>query len=328
MERRSNRLLSLYILRILERYSDCDHKLTQGAIIGHLDREYDMACERKAIRSHIDELGLAGHEIALPDEGGYYLKKREFEDSELRFLIDGVLTAKHIPKIPAKQLLDKLVKLGSVSFVDRTKHVHVADLIHYDAYNDMFYNIDVLDEAISLGRKVSFFYNKYGIDKKLHHTEKEPRTVSPYQMVASRGNYYLVGNDTRFPDCTSYRLELITDIQLLDEPVRPIKEVVGERSLDIAKYVDEDIYMFNEQSETITVRINHTEIGALIDRFGSSFTVKEKGEAESVVYVKAGPNSFCSWAMQYGTAVTILAPEHLRNDMIKTLKKVSGRYGI
>ena len=51
--------------------------------------------------------------------------------------------------------------------------------------------LDVLNDAIEEKRKVSFIYNRYGTDFKLHPRRNEPYIVNPYQMVANNGRYYL-----------------------------------------------------------------------------------------------------------------------------------------
>ena len=69
----------------------------------------------------------------------------------------------------------------------------------------VFFNIDILDEAIHSKKKVSFKYLDYGTDKKQHKKCKEDGTervyiVSPYQMAAKEGKYYLICNYDKYDD--------------------------------------------------------------------------------------------------------------------------------
>ena len=85
------KLYILYILNVLKKYSDYEHRLTQKDIISHIRSDYGVECERKAIARNIGDLIDFGYDIE--QDGGYYLAQREFEDSELRLLIDSVLIA-------------------------------------------------------------------------------------------------------------------------------------------------------------------------------------------------------------------------------------------
>ena len=95
--RQIKKLYIIYILRILEKYSDYRHRLTQKDIIDLMERDYGVSCERKTVSRNIGDLADAGYEIERRD-GGYYLDSRTFEDSELRLLIDSVLSSRHIPE--------------------------------------------------------------------------------------------------------------------------------------------------------------------------------------------------------------------------------------
>ena len=48
---------------------------------------YGMECERKSIGTNIDFLIDAGYDIVKCEGGGCYLGEREFEQSEISFLI-------------------------------------------------------------------------------------------------------------------------------------------------------------------------------------------------------------------------------------------------
>ena len=93
---------------------------------------------------------------------------RQFEDAELRMLIDSVLFSRTLSGAQAERLIEKLVGLGNKYFHAKVKHVsHLPKLIHSDN-KQVLLNLDVLNDAIEQGRKVSFIYNSYGKDFKLH----------------------------------------------------------------------------------------------------------------------------------------------------------------
>ena len=84
------KLALIRVLQILKKYSDYNHPMLQEDIAEKLELDYGITLERKAISRNIQLLREAGYEIEST-RAGSYLDERDFEDSELRMLIDGVL---------------------------------------------------------------------------------------------------------------------------------------------------------------------------------------------------------------------------------------------
>ena len=125
MEKESLEAKIMAILRIreiLERYSDDDHHLTQQQIIHYLKQDYGLILERKAVARDLSRLKEAGVEIRS-DRKGSYLAARQFDDTELRILIDGVLSSRYISKRDSDGLIERLCELSSVYFSANYKHV-------------------------------------------------------------------------------------------------------------------------------------------------------------------------------------------------------------
>ena len=116
------KLALLRIWQILKDYSDYDHPLTQEQLAEKLVNDYDIEIERKAIGRNIALLKDAGIDIQQKRDGSY-IESREFDDSELRLLIDGVLSSKHISAKYSKDLIDKLCGLSNIYFRSHVKHV-------------------------------------------------------------------------------------------------------------------------------------------------------------------------------------------------------------
>ena len=70
------KLYIIYILEILKKYSDYDHKLKQQDIIDYMKKDYDVICERKTISRNLGDLMDAGYEIERDSEG-YYLAENQ-----------------------------------------------------------------------------------------------------------------------------------------------------------------------------------------------------------------------------------------------------------
>ena len=104
----SNKKLSiLYTLQILKDYSDDQHLLSQQEIVKKIYNIYGMECERKSIGTNIDSLIDFGYNIIKTNTGSF-LASREFEPSEIRFLIDAVFSSRSIDCKHSRELANKL----------------------------------------------------------------------------------------------------------------------------------------------------------------------------------------------------------------------------
>ena len=246
-------MLPLYILEILRKRTDEQHTLNQKDIIDRLRIDYGLEIERKAVRTNMERLVEMGYPIQFTEterEGNTiwsnFWYRSEFSDAELRLMIDSLLFSNHIPHASRQKLVKKIEGLTSEHFKSYVKHI--ATLPDTGESNkQIFYNIAFLDEAISKKQKVAFQYLDMDIDKKLHpklNDEGEPKTyvVSPYQMAARDGKYYLICNYDKYNDISNYRIDRIADVKMLDEPVKPFETLDGadKGRLDLAKRVSKE----------------------------------------------------------------------------------------
>ena len=81
-----------------------------------------MEYDRRTIKANIDSLKDLGYAIERTGSG-YYLSDREFDDAELRMLIDSVLFNKSISHVQADRLIKKLKQLGNAYFPSKLKHI-------------------------------------------------------------------------------------------------------------------------------------------------------------------------------------------------------------
>ena len=168
----------MLILEILRKYSDEDHSLTQQEIMKLLRQNYGMDCDRRSVKNNVESLKEMGYDISM--ERGYRLMSREFDDSELRILIDSVLFSKSISTRQAKGLIEKIRNIGSNYFNAKVSHVSNLPDIHRTQNKQAMYSLDTINDAISEKKKISFTYNEMGIDLKLHPKRPELYVVNPY----------------------------------------------------------------------------------------------------------------------------------------------------
>lgn len=250
------KLAIIRILQILHKHSDADHPLTQDEIATYLLNDYGIELERKAIGKNITMLRdyfCGDNDVDIDivsDKHGSYMLSRPFEDSELRMLIDGVLSSRHITANHSKKLIEKLCNLSNKYFRSHVKNIYSVNDWSKTDNAALFLNIDIIDGAIEEGKKVAFVYNKYGEDKKLH--KSSDNVASPYQLILHNQRYYLMACNERWGNMTYYRLDRITDMRLLDEPATPLRSIEGyESGINYKEIATALPYMFTDKPEHV-----------------------------------------------------------------------------
>lgn len=342
------KLIIMNILDILKKYTDENHRLSQKEIQDILEREYDMKVDRKAVKRNLMNLIEFGYYInysesvrIFKDKDGkeqenviltdFHLK-REFTDSELRLLIDSVLFSNYIPYKQDMELVKKLSGLSNIYFKSRVKHI--CRMPKDKAENkQLFYNVELLDEAIDKERKVRFHYLEYRSDKKLHkRCDKDGKVrdyiINPYQLVAKEGKYYLICNNDKYDSVGNYRVDRITDMEILDERVKPFNTLTGSdgRPLDLQEYMEKHIYMFAGENIRAEFRADKSMISDIIDVFGKD--VRFSGETDTQITVTAYINKMAmeQFAKAYTPWVEVIKPVELRQKMIENLSAGLEKY--
>lgn len=311
--------LIIRIYQILEEYSDERHPLKQQDIIDYLEKDYGISCERKAIARNIAALQQANFEIYDIPRKGYYLDERAFEYAELKLLVDYVLCSGYIPAEHSKRLIKKLTKLGGAEFKVYVKNAYAVNDWGKTENNSMLNNIECISEAIKRNRKVTFTYNKYQIDKKLHKTST--LTVSPYMLIPHNQRYYLMAKPNRWKDVGFYRIDKMTELTICMQPADDIRTIEEYKNgINYRRIAAAHPYMFGGKPVRIELECEEYIVDDLFDWFGSDIIVNEReGKVKTIIY--ASEKAMLYWVMQYSPSVKVVAPESLREQLITNLSK-------
>ena len=342
------KIIILYILQILRRYTDADHTMTQQQIAEKLRDEYGLEVNRATVKRNIADLIDAGYDIQYTEvvrthtdrktgekeENTVYTNlyfEHEFTEPELHMLIDGLLFSRSVPYKQRKQLIDKLGKLSSAYFNQRMNHVHCMSA-DSPQNPELFHTIDILDEAITAGKQVEITYNYYGTDMKLHPgmnadgTVKR-QTLNPYQMVASEGRYYLICNNDHHDTVSNYRIDRITDIALLETPVKPKSQVEGlEDGLNLQDYVYQNLNMFSGKAEKVEFVTAKGAVSLIIDFFGRHVSFHEQEDGKVSCRLLVSTEAMKHWAVEHANIVRVVSPASLVEDIRTELRKAAALY--
>ena len=340
----TKKMLILNILDILRKYSDADHRLSAKEIGELLEQEYSQTVDRKAIKRNLMNLLDFGYYIEYTETtrinkngeeesiySDWYLI-REFTDAELRLLIDSLLFSKTLPYNQCKELIGKLENLSNDYFRSKVKHIRTLPE-NLPENKQVFWTIEIIDEAITNGKQVAFQYAEYGIDKKARPRKKKDSNepdeyiVSPYQMAATNGRYYLICNRTWYPRISNYRLDRIMNIRLLDDPITPLRKLKGyENGLSLPKHMAEHIYMFAGDSVKVTFHAQSSLIADIMDWFGRDVKIRALDNETVEVIVSVNENAMFFWALQYGMGIEVKQPESLRSRLVSAAKELATKY--
>ena len=352
------KLVILYILDILQKYTDEEHRLSQKEIQNILKREYEMTVDRKAVKRNLLNLieygsnieyrevsrkdifrkkdsvsykgtsDFADKEISEDDLlwTDFYLKQK-FTNEELRLLIDSLLFSKHIPYSQAKELIKKLESLSNIYFKSCSQYIYPLPVERTDN-KQVFYNIAILDEAIRKKKKVLFEYAEYHTDKKMHLKKREDGSVreyiiTPYQMAVQEGKYYLICNYDKYDDISNYRVDRIRNIQILEEKGKPFETLKwsGHQPMNLNEYMKEHVYMYSSENAFVKFRIVKAMISDVIDLFGKGVNFSEETDTHVSVSVHVNERAAEQFAKNYAPDVVILQPKRLRDKLRDDLKK-------
>ena len=315
-----SKLRPLYLAKILYEQTDEEHYLTTVQLINILEEKYGISAHRQTIKSEIELLRKFGIEIeeVKSVQNRYNICSREFENSELKLLIDAVESAKFITAGKSKELVAKLSSIAGNFGAEKLKrNVCCEGRIKSD--NERIYIIvDTINEAINEGKKISFPYFQYNVKKQhqLKH-DGEAYVLSPLHLVWNGDFYYLVGvaenNAVR-----NFRVDRIAKCPTILEE----NSIQAPEDFNIDDYINTTFRMFNAEHTDVELLCDNDVIDSIIDRFGENIEITEAATENFRITVNvATSHIFYSWIFGFGGKVKILGPDAVREEYVSMLDK-------
>lgn len=310
--------------------TDEEHIYSATEIVEELEKQ-GISCERKALYSDIDALKDAGYDIVCTrsPKTGFFLASRDFEDAEIRLMIDAVQAAKFITAKKTDALVNKIGSLLSEPQAKKLKSQVYTDTSRKSKNEEIYYTIDTLHNAISKKKKVSFVYSNLSVTDDLTPSFNEREfTVSPYALIWSNDHYYLVCNNSNYDNLMHTRVDRMSKVVCTDEHWRHFSEVSDYKDkFDSADYAGKLFNMFSGVEQRVTLRCANRFLEEIIDRFGDNirFTSRNADNFTAKVDAVTG-EGFISWVLQYGGAVEVIQPAQLRATLAKRAAEIARIY--
>lgn len=316
----------LALMKILTTYTDEKHPMTVKQIIAEL-KKYGIDAERKSIYMDINILCEFGMDIICERSkvNKYYVGIRDFELPELKLLVDAVQCSKFITPKKSKELIKKIERLTSI---------HEAKELHRDVIIDnrvkminenIYYNVDTIHRAIRENKQISFNYFEFTVDKKMKlRRDGQKYFASPYALMWSEGNYYLVAYYERYQSISNFRVDRMLNIELIEEERYFPDEY---KDFSVAKYSKKIFSMFSGKTQTVRLEFHNSLINAVIDKFGVDINICKNSEETFQIVIDIVPSeTFFGWLFMFGDKVRIISPGTVIQKMEEMIKRVSKIY--
>lgn len=325
------KLKILYLMDIFLSKTDDENILNAGELCDELEESYGITAERKSIYRDIEVLCSYGMDInfTTTPKKGYYLANRNFEVAEIRLLIDAVQAANFITPKKTNQLIEKISKELSLFQAEKLRQYVCVENRAKCKNEQVYYNVDFLNEAIDNKKQVSFVYVKHIRDKEeIYKRTEKTFVVNPYALVWENDFYYLVSNKPNYNNLMHMRIDRMEKVEILDEDARPCSEVCEFLDeFDCGTYSKRTFNMFSGENKSIELICDNTIIDDIFDRFGDEVIIEDYDDNNFLISVEVAMSpGLVSWIMQYGKFIKVQKPEELKLCLLNKIDEISEMY--
>ena len=320
--------MKAYRIAILYRYlleNTCKgHTVNADNIVEHYENEGDPY-EIKAVYRDLHDLEKIDG-ITLHYDGrtkGWWMEREGLTPNELRLIVDSIQASKFITQERARAITGKVLKLTDRhTRASLNRQSYVAGRVR--SMNDsIFYHLDDLHTAIANDWQITFKYFYFTPKKqKAFYKKGELYTASPYALLWSDNNYYLLAFEGG--KMKHFRVDKMDGISIVAqkrEGKKEFKELnLSERSLRMFS-------MFSGKVQNVKIRFSNHLANVVIDRFGRDIVMIPEDEKHFTIHtdIEVSPQFF-GWLCGLGKGVRILSPADVVEEMGNYVKGIAEMY--
>ena len=321
----------LHLLDILNTKTDEEHPMDAAALIAELEKR-GVTAERKSIYRDLEILREFGFDVLLTRSkpGGYFLAERKLQLPEIRLLMDAVLSAGFITRKKSRQLIGKLQTLCSEHQAAELNRQVYIDKRKKHKNEEIYYSIDLINQAITAKRKITFDYGRRVLGEKGRITlSTRTFTVSPYALLWSEDAYYVIGNHEKYDNLMHLRVDRMQRVQITDQPCRSFEEVSPYRnSFDVADYAGKLGNAHSGKPMVMELLCKADLLESILDRFGEDIAVRGRPDGRfSFRTEMVVSDGLVGDILSLGDGVEVVSPKLLREKMAATVAALGKIYG-
>ena len=317
----------LYLAKILSEETDDRHSLTIQDLISKLAAS-GINADRKTLYQDLEELRSFGMDIITSHTGhNYYysLGSREFELPELKLLVDSVQSAKFITNRKSADLIRKLSGLASRHEAKYLQRQVVISGRVKTMNESIYYNVDKIHAAIGDNRQIRFKYFDWNLEKKMEmRYDGRWYQLSPWTLMWDDEKYYLVAYDSKHETIIHYRVDKMTEIEILDEKREGYDAF---KEFNVAHYTNTLFGMYAGDETKVTIEAENRMVNVLVDRFGKDIIIAPLNDTHfRTTITVAVSRQFFGWIMGLDGDIKIIAPSHVVNEFKAILEEKIAQY--
>ena len=315
----------LYILNILKKYSDEDHILSSQDITNLIIEEYGVENDERTIRRNINLLiEKFGYNISTRKDnkkGYYYIRDyyNDFDLGEIRTIIDTISFAPYITSEKSRKIIGKCMDLlNEYELESLDDYKIISDRIK-TTNEETINNIEYIYEAINNNKKITFTYNHYVLDSNkliFKPTSQEKRIISPYKIINSIQEFYLIGYKHNENKLKTYRIDRMTNLKILNED---IEDKISNNELN--EYIESSISMFSGKPIDITIKCDNSMLDNVVELLGRKLNYKIYDDKHFKVDISVNEEAFIGWYLRNLGKIEVLKPLSLKEKIKKKLNE-------
>lgn len=303
----------LYVYKCLATYSDSDHIISMSDIIRKIKLDYGAELDRRTIRSAMDELIDLDIEISeyADNNEGYYLISRIFEKSEAYLLAASIFSSPYVSEEQSKELIKKIANTQSIYNKFFINNMDSLDKVSSKKgkNKEIFFNIEMIDEAIDINKQIQFTYLTYNDKKDLMPKRKKPYRVNPYKIICLNSRYYLAASYAGTEYNNLYRLDFIKDIKICENT----REEINAYKFNNQIFNSSNAYLGDNRR--IKIRFKKEVLNSIIDQFGREVDLSDDGDNYMIAKFTASSEGIKYWALSFLKYVEVLEPQSIRDEI-------------
>ena len=317
----------LYILNVLKKYSDEEHKLSVAEIQRKIKEIYDVEIDPRTIRRNINLLKYKlEYDISTREDNGkgYYITKNpetDFEPGEIRAIIDTFGYANYIAPSISDSIIKKCKNMQNIYENEKLRDYKIYANDTKTDNMEVIKNIEDISEAIKNLSKIEFEYWKYGMTKKIEKVIVSTPKVTPYAIIYNRQEFYMIGIKEGKTEFYNYRLDRIKNLKILEE-----KRTLKKTSREIQEFAESAVEMFGGKKEEIEVECEMFLLDSVLDKFGKKVTIIKLNEDKFKLILDTNAMGFKLWALRNLNSVEVIKPESLRNEIKEIIEEARNKY--
>lgn len=265
----------------------------------------------------------------------------DFSFDELDTIINALYFSKTVNEEERDRLIYKLAKLSSKRYQKKwfsenndrpvIKNIFQGIVNNNDASRtELKKNIALIQSAIDEKVKIQFIMNVYNAERELVPSKIDDSgktiwsKVTPYHILVYNDKYYMLANCKPYSNVSVWRIDLMSDVKLLEEEGRPKQEIKEmTNTWNGQEYMEKHLHMSYDAPTHVRLKVSNEYYTMMVDWFGNNF-VKRKSidEKYDMVTLTCSEQAIINWAMQYSDVVEVLGPPSVQNAIEARCKDV------